>query len=552
MATSEVDIVRVQDARSHPLHGALFTWPHERYLTLALIAALLGTALYFRTAHLSAMPGVNGDEAWWGVHAMNWWNGLPYAKRTTSGNPVDMFYLVPLALVHTLASPSFAALRTVAVFANLLALVLGFFLARRLYGDTTAWIQTVALAIAPTAIAHSRFSQEPSQSILWTSIAIYLALLGAKGGKRAWMFGVAAYLIFPIVLWTHPTNVFVAPFLLLPLMAAMRWFMPVTIRGRVIVGAVAVAVVAVTVTFGWPELQRLTASNPALKKPWFELAAMRLTSAAQWLEYARLFGRLFSGATIYQYFSSPDLDTLPYDVVISVVAVATVVGLYFALRRPQPALDCGLLLAWLTSVLLHYAFGGPDAIRPHLERWGLCLIVPTLLVVARALAAWIERFPQMRWVPVGAAAALAALQLASFRTNYFGEFQTTGGRSHRTFVTAKIEPKQAALESILAWREGDEPVIIIAREWWQFWPISYLAKNQPNVFVSKDLDSEAYPWFKRAIDHGQLYFVDFAAEPDARSALEWVRARGLRSTANTVRDRSGRDLFQILQVTRAH
>ena len=153
------------------------------------------------------MPGISGDEGWWGVQALAWLSNRPYEAHTTSGNPTDPFFLIPLALLHTIASPSFWALRAIPALVNLLALPLGFWFARRLFGNTTAWIYTVALAIMPTAIAHSRIAQDPSQSIFWTSIVIYLCLLSLEARRRAWLYLGAALLVFSVALWTHPTNV---------------------------------------------------------------------------------------------------------------------------------------------------------------------------------------------------------------------------------------------------------------------------------------------------------------------------------------------------------
>ena len=152
----------------------------ERRVLTALFVALLGTATCFRLMSLSSMPGISGDEGWWGVQAVAWLSDRPYEAHTTSGNPTDPFFLIPLALLHTIASPSFWVLRAIPALVNLLALPLGFWFARRLFGNTTAWIYTVALAIMPTAIAHSRLAQDPSQSIFWTSIVIYLCLLSLE------------------------------------------------------------------------------------------------------------------------------------------------------------------------------------------------------------------------------------------------------------------------------------------------------------------------------------------------------------------------------------
>src|SRR4029077_18183349 len=112
--------------------------------TAFVVLALLGTGLWFRVAHLGRMPGIGGDEGWWGVQATRWSHGQAYERTTTSGNPIDQFLLVPLGAAHRAAPPSFALLRGVPTALNFLALLIGFFAVRRLYGAETAWIFTVA------------------------------------------------------------------------------------------------------------------------------------------------------------------------------------------------------------------------------------------------------------------------------------------------------------------------------------------------------------------------------------------------------------------------
>ena len=80
--------------------------------------------------------------------------------------------------------------------------------------------------------------------------------------------------------------------------------------------------------------------------------------------------------------------------------------------------------------------------------------MPATLVLARGLTAWIEWMAEDAMADDRAAALVAASLLASFYVNYFSEFATTGGRSHLTYVTAAIEPKQQALEHILASGRG--------------------------------------------------------------------------------------------------
>ena len=71
-------------------------------LLTTLIVALLGTAICFRLMDLSSIPGISGDEGWWGVQAIAWVSHRPYETHTTSGNPIDLFFLIPLALVNVI------------------------------------------------------------------------------------------------------------------------------------------------------------------------------------------------------------------------------------------------------------------------------------------------------------------------------------------------------------------------------------------------------------------------------------------------------------------
>ena len=188
----------------------------DGWLIAAAIVCLLGTACCFRLMRLSSVPGISGDEGFWGVQALAWLAGRPYITHTTSGNPIDLVFLIPIALLHAVWPPSFQLLRAVPALANMLALPIGFWFVRRAFGESTAWTFTVTLACLPTAIAHSRICQDPSQTVFWTGLVIYPSLVGLAEPDRAWKWLAIPLAIFPVALWTHPTNVFIAPFLLLP------------------------------------------------------------------------------------------------------------------------------------------------------------------------------------------------------------------------------------------------------------------------------------------------------------------------------------------------
>jgi len=521
----------------------------DRRILTVLIAALLGTAVCFHVMYLSRVPGISGDEGWWGIQALAWLSNRPYEARTTSGNPIDLFFLVPVAALHAFAPPSFLLLRTIPALVNLMALPIGYWFVNRAYGSTTAWIYTVALASMPTAIAHSRICQDPSQSVFWSGIAIYLSLLGYA--EKRMRYGAAAILVFPIVLWTHPTNVFIAPFLVLPFVPAMRARWPAAARARVILflaGAVLIVLAGLTTL---AVVQHLAGTIDYLNRPWLSNAAARMIDGRQWFEFAANGARLLNGVTVYHYFSGARPWTPPYDAAVVIIVGVALWGLLRRFRGAHGSLDAALILATAGTWLGFYAFAGPQALMPHFERWGLCLIVPATLVLARGASVWIESSPKMRWPAVAAATLVVSCWLTTFYVNYFREFATSGGRSHLTYVTAGTEPKQQVLERILGQATGPAGIVVLAQQWWLYWPIRYLASEHPNVSVDMGLSRAPRQDLEEAIQNGRLFLVEFAETPELAAALEWVHQRGLNVASTPVQSAGGRDLVVVLRVSAA-
>ena len=521
----------------------------QRRVEAIVVTGLLGIAVCFRLMRLSSVPGISGDEGWWGINALNWLSGRPYEAHTTSGNPTDLFFLVPVALVHYLAPPSFLLLRVVPAVVNLLALPVGFWLVRRLYGSPTAWIYTVALAIMPTAIAHSRICQDPSQSIFWTGLFILICLLGFKERHRAWIYLGAAVAVFPVVVWTHPTNVFSASFLLLPALAAIAPLLPASRKNRALLVAAAVGLAALGAAVAVPALNHLPFSRQYLDQPWLSMAMARLFDLTQWLEFAVNNARLFNGVTVYHYFSGARPPTFLYDAGFVLAVILAAGGFVKTPAARRSSLDYGLVAACAMMWIGFYLFAGPDALRPHFERWGLCLIVPGTLFLARGLGGWLW-IPNMRSIATVTAVGLAIALSSSFYANYFGQFARTGGRSHLTYVTAAIEPKQQAFEHILAASPGPGAVAVGSQQWWLYKPLAYLATVHPQIAVTETHALTRWPGYEDALTHGRLFFVEFADTRELTSTMQWIEQHGLRAENTVVRDASGRNLLEILQVSR--
>src|SRR5688572_9295696 len=73
--------------------------------------ALAVLACGFRAWNIDSIPGINGDEAWYGIQAIQMLRGETSTWRTPMDNPLNPFFFVPHLLLHALWAPSPALLR---------------------------------------------------------------------------------------------------------------------------------------------------------------------------------------------------------------------------------------------------------------------------------------------------------------------------------------------------------------------------------------------------------------------------------------------------------
>ena len=180
-------------------------------LTFCLIVLIL-VSFWFRVCSLENIPGINGDEAWYGVQASKILMGQSFAMQTPTGLPLNPFFTgieVPLLLVF---EPSLWILRIGAVLSGLLAVLLIWVLGSRVLDRQTALMAGSMLAVIPPAIGYSRFGWDASQTPLLCVIALYAAFRGHF---------VLMLLSFGLGLIIHPSNVFLFPILLGPFLVAL-------------------------------------------------------------------------------------------------------------------------------------------------------------------------------------------------------------------------------------------------------------------------------------------------------------------------------------------
>ena len=487
---------------------------------------LLAAAIGLRLVHLGNVPGVNGDEAWYGVLALKVAAGDAPAWWTPTGNLVNPFYLAPLVLLHLAVAPSVVALRSVAVASGVLALAVNFILCRRVYGGRTAAISTMLLAVLPINIAYSRFGWDSSQSLLATVPVVYCSLAAARGGAGAWGRLVAAAVALGAALVVHPTNVFVAPFVLI---AGARLSWPGGVPARfaalrrparpMLYAALASAALALA----W------------LGQRWLVVAAGRALDLQQVFEFANRLQRLFTGVTVYQFipgtFAGPSLTPgesaalAAHDLAGLAILGAAVSFLANRARGTRDARDSTLLLACGASLAGFYLIAGPDAIAPHWERYGIGLIAPVTVVLARSASTWLP--PAAGAGRTAVLLAVGWVVVASFTWNYFRAFRTSGGRSHQTFRTGTAEPKAAAIDYIASRRSGGGTDWIVTTTWWTYWPLAYLAGGLEGMPVLRTDDAWTNPAVVAAAGTGRVWVVEFTGSEEAAAGRAALKAASM-------------------------
>lgn len=429
----------------------------------ALLSVGLGVALVFRVYALGRLPGLNGDEAWYGVQVLRFLGGEEVHWRTPTGNLVGPLHAGVLLVLQRFVDPSLALLRVPSLLSSLLQLGLTYVVVRRHFERSTAALALVLTAVLPVNIAYARFGWDPSHSGLVAIVAAHFALAGNPWGSA---------LSFALALAVHPTNVFLAPFLVMAFFGGQwergsRWRALARSGLHAVLLGGALGVLSLTTSGGraslaWPDVLH------------------RLSTAEEWGLFARLFSRLLTGDTVYTYLAGSGLGGARdlADVAVAGILLGLLGLGAWRLRRGPWGLVPGIVLGWLVSVVAFFLVAGNGAISPHHERYAVCLLVPTVLAVSVGLRELGERGARL-WRPYALTASVAALLLVGFYLRYFLFLERTGSTSHETFWTGAVEPKAAAFERILAEAKGRGGARIVTESWWVHWPLAYLAWGQP-------------------------------------------------------------------------
>ncbi len=421
--------------------------------------ALVALGVVARTIWLDSLPGLNGDEAWYGVQVVSGAASL----RTPTGNLVNPLHLAPLALLQPFAPLAPWVLRAPALLAGLVTLALGHRLLRRSLGPAEAACFTALAASSPDLVAYARLGWDASGTPLASLVALHLAL------SRRWVWAAVAAGASLVV---HPTNALLAA----PLGAllAVDLFATPSTKRR---GALIAASVTASLALGALVLAAVVR---------FDLrAALGGLAPAPGETFATMlsrYGDLLTGVTVYRYIAGPvpRAAALAHQAVFwALVAPAVALGCARAWRdgeRRLAALAAGLA----ASLVALYAGFGTFPLTPGSERYGQFLVVPSLVLVAWSLSALWPRDGGRR--AFTAAALASVVTLACVGAFYFRPLRVEGGRSHRTFRIGAREPKVMVADAVRA-ASGSRDAVVLAEDWWTGVPLEYLLARSPRVRV---------------------------------------------------------------------
>jgi hypothetical protein len=439
--------------------------------TAAAAGAIAIVSVCFRFLWLDRLPGINGDEAWYGVQVLHFLNGQPWLARTPSGLPINPLLLATHAAILHVAEPSFWLLRLpIAVWSGV-ALVLTYRLHTWVFGDRVQGLIAAALVgCLPMHLAYSRLCWDPSFGLVTAPLVIYSCLkLCAQADRLRAAAVFAAGTVLSV--WVHVTN-FV---LVAACLAILAWQFRATtmtwLRRRPITAAAIVATglaAATTLACRSGETEALVVSV--------------LSTFNRLPAHLVALGDILVGLRVYEYLagtSTPAWMRTGYWVVAAVLAVAVA-----SLFRRSAAQDRNLAALAVVTLAMVLAVGRRlDIDDRSCERY-VVYVVPLVgvLIVRGSFVLRDGVVQRLAWP--AAPLLLAALLLFQFWVGYFEPLRrgTYGHDLHRTFWTGPREPKAELVKAIRSRLRGAPPTDVYVEDWWIGQPVEYLLGG--NVVVN--------------------------------------------------------------------
>jgi hypothetical protein len=444
----------------------------SRRFAIAASAGLLLVSLGFRLLWLDRLPGINGDEAWYGVQAGRFVAGESWTARTPTGLVPNPLLFFTESLLLCFFEPSFWVLRLPIAIWAAIGLALTYVLHRWVFGDPVEAIVVGAVtSCLPAHLAYSRFCWDGSFAFVSFPLVVYPLLKFLSGDRTTKTIGLLAAASL-LAVWIHVTHVVLVFAVVLCVLWGFRKSISERIRRLPITTTavlIAVSVIGVVLVRKSRDAKILIESFASS----IDLLPQHLGSLAD----------VLLGSRVYEYLSGvPTPDWIRWTHPLFYLGAALVL---WSLARNGTADD--RRLAILTIVMCMMLLLAGRALRLQLasyERYFLYLVPLSGLLLVRGIRAIGRRLGDRIGSPVNAVAlGVAGLLLVQFWSCYFRPLrdQRFSSRLHRTFLSGADEPKAAAAEAIRARLRPGAKHIVVAQDWWVQHPIDYLLAGRCEV-----------------------------------------------------------------------
>lgn len=484
--------------------GGKPAFDNDRPTGLVLVAVvLISVALAMRLYNLGTLPGVNGDEAWYGNAASAFLSGGPINPVTPNGNMAGPGQLYALILLQLIFPHSIELLRAPAVLASLAAIALSYLVGARLGGKTAGIISVLFMAALPINIAYARFGWDPSFAGAFVLLVTYIALRGRL---------LLAGLIMCLGPFFHGTVVFSVPFLFV----LVAW----ELRGRVgwsrawlpSLGFGALLTIAPAISFVLAQ-KAIQAQQRSIVEAAFDFG--------QWRAFLGALPSMFTGDTVFRYITGEGMGAWasPATFIATLLVVAALI--MSLMRRGGGAVPQwpGAALGVLASLTMIYLFVGVRAVSPHFERYGFVIVAPVVIAVSLMMV----RAFGTRVALVVSLVCAAALLGATCRY-YFAPLSQGAPNAFRAFQTGPVEPKAAVAIEVRRLISSRPDLVLVADDYWISEPVQYLAETS----AIAEADKTEPPII---IGTGQLWIVYAGSTNDRRLAASNLAKRRWQSDA---------------------
>jgi hypothetical protein len=453
--------------------------------TLTVVGILIW-AFLLRVLDLNTVPGLNGDEAWYGVQLERFQAGLPVLFEAPSGRlSSNVFLALVLAPVQLVTGPAIWVLRVPAVIAGVLTVWLAYSSLRSSWGRTTALSAALILAGLPINIAYSRFGWDPSL------LGPFTVLVIAFAGRGKWF---AAMIAAAAAILVHPTAVFLLP-LICCLVIGTNWRSGrrpsiVQLAGF---GLASAGVVMLSQLLGGP--RRSIGLTDILH---------RATDYGQAWHFVTDLFSMFSGTTVHTYLVSTEDPSLPLMILESWTLLTSlavmVAGLYGAFER-RAYRDVGLIVGTVASLVLLYLSSEQSAGATDGGRYAMYIVPAIVLAFVVALKHCVflfrtdlpERngrlrtdarsFVVVRRSGIAAMLALSVALLTVATKGYFLPLRQDGTITHEAFYVGHVDTKEQAWQ-IVSQQPELADATLYCQNWWSCYPFEYFAgaaKDAPRI-----------------------------------------------------------------------